>query len=438
MTRWSLGAVERLAPDASSLAAARKLATPGPWSDAGSTETLVWGKCQGSGKVPYQVSVDLAGPAYRCSCPSRKHPCKHALALLLLWVRSDGAIVDATEAAGFAGDWAAERADRAAAAAAKAAAAPKEVDPEARARRLDERMATMSAGIDDFGRWLADLVRGGLAAARRHPWSWWDATAARLVDAQLPGLADQLREMGGQVSARPDWTEHLLIETGRWWTAAQAWRRWDDLDDDTRGDLRVFLGWAQSREEVIGRGTTGGHWQVLGAHRTDDGRLQQQRTWLRHTETGETVQVLDFAAGRAPLPVAHLVGSVLEAEIARYPGRGPRRAAFAGEPIAVDQGAVDQGAALPGGITLTSAMEQLAATWTANPWAQRVPVTVTASLRPATPDRPALAVDADGRSVPLLVDDPWELLARTGGHLTRVFGELEAAGFRPLTATGVA
>ena len=79
MPRWNLQAVEKAAPDASSLTAARKLAVPGPWSETGSTDTLVWGQCQGSGRTPYQVSIDLAGPAYRCSCPSRKFPCKHAL-----------------------------------------------------------------------------------------------------------------------------------------------------------------------------------------------------------------------------------------------------------------------------------------------------------------------------------------------------------------------
>ena len=111
MTRWTQKAVEDAAPDASSLAAARKLATPGPWSETGSTDTLLWGKCQGSGKTPYQVSIDLTGPAYRCSCPSRKFPCKHALALLLLWT-SGTAIVDAPEGADFAQEWAANRAQR--------------------------------------------------------------------------------------------------------------------------------------------------------------------------------------------------------------------------------------------------------------------------------------------------------------------------------------
>ena len=63
MPRWNLAAVEKAAPDAGSLAAARKLARPGPWSETGSSDTLVWGKCQGSGKTPYQVSIDLMAAA---------------------------------------------------------------------------------------------------------------------------------------------------------------------------------------------------------------------------------------------------------------------------------------------------------------------------------------------------------------------------------------
>src|SRR6187399_468059 len=126
MTRWSLQAVEKAAPDAASLAAGRKLATPGPWSELGSNETLVWGRCQGSGKTPYQVSIDLTGPAYRCSCPSRKFPCKHAIALLLLWVAGDGSVADAAEGADFAQAWAETRAQRSAQ---RATRSDKPVDP---------------------------------------------------------------------------------------------------------------------------------------------------------------------------------------------------------------------------------------------------------------------------------------------------------------------
>ncbi len=81
---WTAATVEGLAPDAASVAAARKLARPAPWTETGFDARAVWGLCRGSGARPYEVAVDLAGPAFKCSCPSRKLPCKHALALLLL------------------------------------------------------------------------------------------------------------------------------------------------------------------------------------------------------------------------------------------------------------------------------------------------------------------------------------------------------------------
>lgn len=427
MSRWSLAAVEKAAPDQASLAAARKLAHPGPWSETGSTDTLVWGKCQGSGRTPYQVSVDLAGPAFRCSCPSRKFPCKHALALLLLWVRNDGAVADLPEAADFADAWAAERAARSAAqGTARTTAA---ADPEARARRAAERMATMSAGADEFALWLADLVRGGTAAARRQPWAWWDAAAARLVDAQLPGLADRVRALASEVNRRADWADHLLAELGRWWTAVSAWRRWDDLDPATQADLRAYLGWPLATDDVRAADRVEGHWQVLGAHRTDDGRLQQQRTWLRHESTGELVQVLDFAAGAQPLPVPRLVGSRLEAAVSRYPGHGPRRALFAEE--AAPAGTVRE---LPPAAGLADALGRLAAAWAENPWAGRVPVVLEGAV--SVEDDGPRVVDATGAALPLLAEVPWSLLALTGGRPAPLFGELEEDGFRPLTLVG--
>jgi hypothetical protein len=433
MPRWNLAAVEKAAPDAASLAAARKLAAPGPWSDTGSTDSLVWGKCQGSGRTPYQVSIDLTGPAYRCSCPSRKFPCKHALALLLLWVQGKGSVADAERPAEFAADWAGQRTARAERPAGTRAPA----DPEARARRQAERQAVMTAGMADFSLWLADVVRGGTVQARRQPWGWWDTAAARLVDAQLPGLADRVRIMGSEVNRRDDWADHLLAELGRWWSAVQAWQRWDDLDERTRADLRTYVGWAQATEDVRAGETVTDAWLVLGAHRSDDGRLQQQRTWLRGEATRHVVQLLDFAAGGAPLPLTHLAGSVLEATLALYPGSRPRRALVVGEPAVRTEPA-----APPDGGTLDDALDDLAAAWADNPWGVRVPVVLAdAALLPVADGLHTQVVDAAGAAVPLLADAvPWGALAITGGRPARLVGELERSGFRVLsvqTAAGL-
>ncbi len=425
MTRWTPTQVAGLAPDASSLTAARRLARPGPWSDTGSTETLLWGKCQGSGKTPYQVSIDLTGPAFRCSCPSRKLPCKHGLALLLLWVDGSGGVAESAEAAGFAQEWAAERSARGGArAAGDAARQTRTPDPAAAAKRLEERLALMDGGMDDFARWLTDLARSGTASARQQSYVWWDGAAARLVDAHLPGLADDVRSVGGAVSGRPDWAERLLLAIGRWWTATRAWAARESLDEGQMGDLRAYLGWSTSTDSVRRADAVTDRWVVLGAHRSDDGRLQQQRTWLLGSATGETVQVLDFAAGGQVLPVARVVGSSLEATVARYPGAAVRRALFVDEPAVADESV-----RMPSGVALEDARSAAARTWGLNPWARRVPV-VLADVRVGV-DR---VVDAEGARVSLTEDaDVWTLLALTGGRPARVFGELEESRLRPLT-----
>ena len=79
--------IEALAPDQSSLASARKLLKASSWPTLAEGEGLIWGECQGSGATPYRVAVTEADAGYKCTCPSRKFPCKHALALM--WMRAD-------------------------------------------------------------------------------------------------------------------------------------------------------------------------------------------------------------------------------------------------------------------------------------------------------------------------------------------------------------
>lgn len=422
MGRWSEDRVVRAAPDDASLAAARKLAHPGPWSDTGSNEDLVWGKCQGSGKTPYQVSVDTAAPAYRCTCPSRKFPCKHALALLLLWARGEAAAAG-TEAAGFAQDWAAKRTGRAAARNQRQGAEP--ADPAAQARRLADRMALMDAGIDDFARWLADLVRTGLAPARNQPYSWWDGVAARLVDAQLPGLADQVRAMGSDVHARADWADHLLLHAGRWWALTKAWRQRDGLGPSELADLRTAVGWPTPSADVQGSEALPGPWLVLGAHRSDDGRLQQQRTWLRGPD-GTVVVLLDFAAPGEAFAMPQLAGAMLDGTVARYPGTAPRRALF-------NAPAVPRGVAggLGPGCSIQQALVAESGAVAVSPWRDRHPV-VLSGVRICPQDH-GWVQDGSGRGLPLIDARLDYLLALTGGHAVELFGELEDGRLRPLS-----
>src|SRR5436190_17536482 len=84
--------VHRLAPDNSAVQAARELGRKSQIKDLSVSADGTWlmASSQGSGKEPYQISVDLAAenPVSRCSCPSRKLPCKHCLGLMLLYTSS--------------------------------------------------------------------------------------------------------------------------------------------------------------------------------------------------------------------------------------------------------------------------------------------------------------------------------------------------------------
>ncbi|HUG84362.1 MAG TPA: SWIM zinc finger family protein [Euzebya sp.] len=434
--QWTEQRVHDLAPDAAAIRAARALARPGPWSQTGGTDTVLWGRCQGSGATPYQVTVDLTGPTVTCSCPSRKLPCTHGLALLLLWMANDGAIEQVTDPPeGILSP------PRPAAARKSNPAAPP--DPAAQAKRLARRLQLMGDGLAEFERWLGDLVRDGLAAARRQPYAFWDTAAARLVDAQVPALAERVRDLPGALARREDWADHLLAEVGRWYLATQAWAGRDGLDADDQADLRTYLGWARQAEEVLAGQRVRDRWLVLGVHRTDSGRLIEQRTWLQGLDGGHVGLVLDFAGAGAVLEVAQVVGSVIEAELARYPGHPPARLRFTAPPVV--QG---RSTGISGATTLAGNLARAAAQAADNPFADRFGVILDrARVHTIGMDVDgsngrghsaagggSMIIDADGDALPAVDADAWHTLAVTGGHEVTLFGELERGRIRPLSA----
>lgn len=89
MADYTPSEIAQFAPDAAAFKSAQQLSTPNKWQrlrldDTGGTDTIR-GDHQGSGDEPYHARVDVSGPHFRCSCPSRKQPCKHALALFMLY-----------------------------------------------------------------------------------------------------------------------------------------------------------------------------------------------------------------------------------------------------------------------------------------------------------------------------------------------------------------
>ncbi|MDR0961882.1 MAG: SWIM zinc finger family protein [Mediterranea sp.] len=77
--------INSLAPNADAMKNGRALTGKLDKLQRTDDHTLIFGQCAGSGKQPYQCSVDQLNtdkPIFRCSCPSRQTPCKHVLALM--------------------------------------------------------------------------------------------------------------------------------------------------------------------------------------------------------------------------------------------------------------------------------------------------------------------------------------------------------------------
>jgi hypothetical protein len=431
--RWTTDQVLALAPDAASANAGRGLANDANWRSVGQSERAIWGECQGSGKNPYKTRIDLTGPAFKCSCASRKFPCKHALALFLLAVERAEA-TETCEPPDWVTDWLASREERAAKGSERGASATtREADPEAKAKREAQREQRVADGLDRLERWLLDVAGEGLAAAHAKPRSFWEEVAAAMVDAQCPGLAAMVRAAESAVASGEGWQRRLLDELARLWLLVRAARAQQDLPEPLRADVRALVGYPMAREDVLTSGAAAdAEWAVVGRVIAPQPQLVTQRTWLWNADDESAALILDFAPAGRPLDVSLVVGTAFRAELAFYPSAAPERALVKSRgdaaPVALGD---DAGAG-----AWRDAFGRVAETLAANPWRRRVPLT----LRNARAVRDSAdrwwIIDAHGEGAPLSRRTPglWTLLARVGARPATLFGEWDGASFLPLSA----
>jgi len=411
-----------LASDAASQQAAPPLASGRSWALTGAAEPgLVWGECLGSAAAPYRIAVDLSGPDYRCSCPSRKSPCKHALALLLLW--SNGSVAAGGEPPEWLAAWSAARA-----AGTSETQEPKSpADPAAAFRRAAQREARVVSGLAELDRWLCDQVRQGLAASQRAGYAHWDDIAARMIDAQASGLAERLRALAAVPHSGPGWDGRLLEEYALLRLLAIAYRDQEKLPPDQRDTVRTRIGFTIRQADLLAAATpVRDRWSVLARRDLDQDRIRTRRVWLRGHRTGQPALVLSFAAAGQSLDDSLAVGTEADADLVFYPAAVRLRAL-----VAATHGTGPAGP--PPGTDAAGLLAGYAAALGQDPWLDTWPAVLRAA--PARRPQPGLC-DAAGHSLPLHpgAGECWPLFALSGGRPLTVAGEWTPRGLWPLTA----
>jgi hypothetical protein len=358
-----LKAIERLATDQSSLKAAAGLAKPAKWSGVGVSRdgALIWGECAGSGANPYRVMADLRDLGNKCTCPSRKFPCKHALGLL--WLKAEAIVpFAAADTPDYVSDWLGRRrtpgsAPKTAAGdapeAAKDVRAAQRTEPEApedpkaaarreaaAARRSEDTERAILDALDALEQWIGDQLRLGLAAFIDDATARCRRISARLVDGKAPALAGRIDELPARLFALPpgDRPRGAVVELGKLVLIARAFRA-----GPRDAEVRRTVTTSESREALLANQNTlrlHARWEVL-AEQTQTRRdgLVSQTTWLLNLgEAGPRFATLVdyFPASAGRRSSAFTPGEQFQGEFAFYPAQRPLRAIFIQRETAAD------------------------------------------------------------------------------------------------------
>ena len=356
-----LTAVEQLATDQASLKAAAGLAKAGKWSGVGASQdgALIWGECAGSGANPYRVMADLRDLGNKCTCPSRKFPCKHVLALF--WLHVEALLpFPAAETPEWVTEWLGRRRSTGSVPKLAAPASDKDLhaariaEPEpvhdakaasrreaASARRAEDTERTILEALEALEQWVRDQLRLGLAGFVDDVTARCRRIGARLVDGKAAALAGQVDELPARLLALPtgDRVRGATVELARLVLLARAFRA-----APRDPELRRAVASAESRETLLADPAAprvAAAWEVLSEQvRTRRDGLVSQTTWLLNlTEGPRFAMLLDFfpaSAGRRAS--VFTPGEQFVSELLFYPARSPLRAVLLQREAAVVDG----------------------------------------------------------------------------------------------------
>jgi hypothetical protein len=250
--------------------------------------------------------------------------------------------------------------------------------------------------------------------------------AARMVDAQAPGIARRLKVVATKIGVGRDWGLEVADEIGNLTLLIEATRRAEVFDDAGHADLRSVLGVPLRKEDVHGE-KVADCWDVLGQATELEDRVTTCRSWLRGRGTGRWAMHLAFTVAGQSSDLRLSPGAAITAEVEFYPSAWPQRVLIAE--------AAPTGFAPLKMASWDEAVERTADALAAQPWIDQIPVGL-AQARLALEEGKWWAVDTTGAAFPIAKRQPWELLAMSGNEPFELFGEFDGIEFVPLGAWG--
>ncbi len=431
-TQWTVEQVESLSPDAANLKRGKGLATLRKWQLLGKNEVALWGLCKGSGKNPYRAIIDLRKPAFKCSCPSRKFPCKHGLGLFLLYVNhaSDFGTTDPPD---WVADWLGKRDATEQRKATKAANANKpktEAQLKAQEKRTAKRLEGVLAGLQELEVWLYDVLRLGIADLQQQSHQYFANRAARMVDAGAPGLGNMVKKLY-DIQQYADWQDQTVAQLGYIFMTIKAFQNREQLQQPIQEDIKSLVGLNVKKEEVLQTKGITDTWMVLGIHHESVEQLTMRRTWLLGEKSQKTALLLDFSYGHTGFDRHYNSGQAFEGELCFYPSNLPLRAILKVKGANKDFPFITT----IGHTNIEHMLADYANALAHYPFLDRFPTLLNYALIIRKKEQ-WWVIDDKEQAIPFnnTFQKHWRLLAISGGHRISLFGEWDGKQFLPLGA----
>lgn len=409
-----------LAPDVRTMEDARRLFFAKGWQLLAGDGQWLWGEYVTRDEQRYRPAVRLQPASFRCNCKAARRPCKHALALLLLFRNAD------------------DRWQAGLSLPEELAAVARSTAPEGKATAgspaepgRDKRLSLMDEGVDELDKWLADIIRQGLAGLENQPPSFWQQMSARMTDFKLGAIGRRIRTLP-LLLQQPDWPALMLAELGQLYLFTRAWRRREALKTAQQQELMQWAGVNIKKEEVLQQQPAlRDHWLVMGQYEGQEDKLSFRRVWLRGEKSGRWALLLDYSFGAQGFGDHWVTGSALQGELCFYPGTYGLRAVF--RAFVASRSPYD---GLSGYGNMAAFAAGYAEALAASPWLVSFPALLeeVRVVKPS-PHEPFMAIDAAGHYLPLSAaeDANWLALAIGGGHPVWLFGEYDGRSFRALS-----
>ena len=192
-------------------------------------------------------------------------------------------------------------------------------------------MGRIDEGVYQLKQTLEDLIRHGLSTSNISEHSFWDNLAKRMLDAQAPGLASQVRQLEHTLSSGHFAESHFLHQAGSIYLLLETWNKREKCSPELQKEIEQLVGISPKKEDLIAKPNQIGsehlkdQWIVISRNLSNIDNLNMIQSWVYGVKPGRFGKKLSFSPSPSKPHDPWLMGNHVNTELAFYPGLSPSR-----------------------------------------------------------------------------------------------------------------